>query len=58
MDRQGRVLSSRVERSSGHAELDREAAALPPRVSPLPPPPEERAGETIELLVPIEFFIG
>lgn len=58
VDRQGRVLSSRIERSSGHAELDREAAALLRRVSPVPAPPEDRTGETFELLVPIEFFLG
>lgn len=57
MDRDGRVLSSRLERSSGVADLDREAVALPRRAQPLPRPPEERRGDTIELVVPVEFFV-
>ncbi|WP_395396614.1 TonB family protein [Novosphingobium sp. BL-8A] len=57
MDRGGRVLSASLERSSGFAELDREAMSLPNRAQPLPKPPEERAGDTLELVVPVEFFI-
>jgi protein TonB len=57
MDRQGRVLSVRLVRSAGHALLDREAEALPLRAQPLPPPPADIAGATIELSVPIEFFL-
>jgi protein TonB len=56
MDREGRVLSSRLERSSGFPDLDREAVALPKRASPLPKPPEDKAGDTLELVVPVEFF--
>lgn len=58
MDREGKVLSSRLERSSGFADLDREAVALPKRASPLPKPPDDVIGETIELVLPVEFFIG
>ncbi|SHL52846.1 protein TonB [Sphingobium sp. YR657] len=57
MDRSGRVLSCRLERSSGYAALDREAVALPNRAQPLPRPPADRRGETIELVVPVEFFM-
>jgi protein TonB len=57
MDREGRVLSSRLERSSGFPELDREAVNLPKRASPLPKPPENKVGDTLELVVPVEFFI-
>ena len=59
MDREGRVLSVRLERSSGFAALDNEAVNLPRRAAPLPKPPEDvRPGEsTIELVVPVEFFI-
>lgn len=57
MDRGGRVLSSRIERSSGYAELDREAVALVRRASPLPKPPADKSGETLELVVPVEFFL-
>lgn len=57
MNRDGRVLSSRLERSSGFSELDREALALAKRAQPLPRPPEDRPGDTLELVVPVEFFI-
>lgn len=57
IDRQGMLVSSRLERSCGHSALDREAVALPSRAQPLPPPPADRAGEVIELIVPVEYFI-
>lgn len=57
MDRDGRVRSARVVRSSGFDALDREAEALPLRASPLPRPPESVKGDRIELTVPIEFFL-
>lgn len=53
--RDGRVLSPRVERSSGHPVLDEEAEALLRRVSPLPPLPAAAPQERLELLVPIAF---
>lgn len=58
MDREGRVEAVSLEGSSGHASLDREALALPRRAQPLPKPPEDVKGETIELVVPVEFFIS
>lgn len=57
VDRSGRVLSSRLERSSGFGILDSEAVNLPRRAQPLPMPPADVSGETIELVVPVEFFI-
>lgn len=57
MDREGRVLSSGIERSSGFRPLDDEAVSLPKRAQPLPKPPAEVKGETIELVVPVEFFM-
>lgn len=57
LDRQGRVVSAELERSSGHAALDREAIALLGRAQPLPKPPPEVAGDPIVLSVPVEFFI-
>ncbi|MBO9724850.1 MAG: TonB family protein [Novosphingobium sp.] len=57
MDRQGKVLSVKLERSSGIRSLDTEALALPKRAQPLPPPPQDVKGEAIELVVPIEFFM-
>lgn len=57
MDRDGKVLSVRLERSSGFRSLDDEALALPRRASPLPEPPEDMMGDTLELVVPVEFFM-
>jgi protein TonB len=57
MDREGRVLSSRLERSSGVPDLDREAVALPRHAQPLPKPPADKPGDTLELVVPVEFFL-
>jgi protein TonB len=57
MNRKGEVLSVRLERSSGVPALDNEAVALPTRASPLPEPPETVAGVTLELVVPVEFFM-
>ncbi|MFT3964938.1 MAG: energy transducer TonB [Sphingobium sp.] len=57
MDREGRVLSSRLDRASGVASLDREAVSLPRRAQPLPRPPEDVAGDIIVLVVPVEFFL-
>lgn len=57
MDRQGRVLNTRLERSSGVPALDQEALTIPRRAQPLPAPPAEMPGDVIELVTPIEFFI-
>jgi protein TonB len=57
LDRQGRVVSSRIARSSGSSALDREALTLPGRAQPFPPPPAELAGAQISLTVPIQFHI-
>lgn len=57
MNREGKVLSVRLERSSGYRSLDQEAVSLPKRAQPLPKPPEDVKGETIELVVPVEFFM-
>ena len=57
MDRDGKVLSSTLESSSGVADLDREALSLPRRAQPLPKPPADKPGDTFELVAPVEFFI-
>lgn len=56
MDRQGRVLSASIDRSSGHSVLDAEALALLHRSQPLPLPPAEIPGDPISLSVPVDFF--
>ncbi len=58
MNREGKVMSVRLERSSGVRTLDSEAVSLPKRAQPLPRPPEEVKGDTIELVVPVEFFLA
>ncbi len=57
MDRDGMVLSVKLERESGYAALDDEALALVTRAQPLPPPPPEVKGDRIELVVPVQFFL-
>lgn len=57
IDRDGKVLSSQLDRSSGFADLDREAVSLPKRAQPLPRPPADKVGATLELFAPVEFFI-
>jgi protein TonB len=55
LDRQGRVVDSRIVRSSGASALDAEALALLQRAQPFPVPPAELTGEPVNLTVPIRF---
>ena len=57
IDRQGKVLLSQINKSSGFGLLDDEVLALIQRAQPLPSPPPEIGGERIELLVPVAFFL-
>jgi protein TonB len=57
IDRNGKVLQAEVVRSKGFTRLNGEAVDLLHRASPLPKPPPEVQGETIERSVPIEFFV-
>ena len=57
IDRQGRVVASRIVTSSGSSSLDKEALELAQRAQPFPPPPPELAGAQISLTVPIRFNI-
>lgn len=57
MDREGRLLDSDLARTSGSRRLDEAALATIKRASPFPKPPEEVEGTTIELVVPVEFFM-
>ncbi len=56
MNRAGQVLSSEIQRSSGSSALDRAALDTLRRAQPLPPIPADRP-ETLELSVPVEFFV-
>ncbi|MEJ0024381.1 MAG: TonB family protein [Rhizomicrobium sp.] len=57
VDRGGRVLAASIDHSRGFALLDDEVLSLIQRVQPLPPPPDQVKGDSIELVVPVEFFI-
>lgn len=57
MTRDGGVAWARLERPSGHVRLDDEALALMERAQPLPPPPPDVGGQTLEIVVPIAFFV-
>jgi len=55
LDRHGKVINSRLVRSSGATVLDDEALALLRRAQPFPPPPPELPGARVDLMVPIRF---
>jgi protein TonB len=56
LDREGRLIESRVVRPSGVRVLDEEALALLQRAAPFPLPPPEVPGENrVDLTVPIRF---
>jgi protein TonB len=57
LDRDGRVLSQRIVKSSGHADLDQEVLALVRRAQPLPPFPPAMTQSVIQLSVPIRFSL-
>jgi protein TonB len=57
IDRQGRLLSSRIVKSSGVAQLDDETLALVQRSQPFPAPPEGFGGAEISFTVPVRFNI-
>jgi protein TonB len=57
IDRQGRVVTSRIARSSGSTLLDQETIETLRRAQPFPPPPLNMPGETFEFTVPIRFKV-
>ena len=57
LDRNGKVLASRVVRTSGFAALDQETIDTVRRAQPFPPPPTNMPGETFDFTVPIRFNI-
>lgn len=58
MDRDGRIIEHYFQQGSGVPSLDSEALALIDRAQPFPPPPDDVPGETINIVVPIEFFMN
>jgi periplasmic protein TonB len=57
IDREGRVITSRVSRPSGYDELDREAMATIQRAQPFPSAPAGAPGSTFNFTVPLRFSI-
>lgn len=57
MSRDGRVLSYRIDGSSGSPLLDQAALSMIETASPLPPFPAEMKEAEMELVVPVEFFL-
>ena len=57
VDRSGRVLSYRIIKSSGHDALDAEVRRMIERASPLPAMPASMKGATLELVLPVSFYL-
>jgi protein TonB len=57
IDRDGHVLSKRIARGSGYADLDAEVLALVERAQPLPAFPASMTEEKLDLTVPIRFSL-
>ncbi|MBB1432835.1 energy transducer TonB, partial [Pseudoalteromonas sp. SG43-6] len=55
--RDGMIVTSRIEQTSGYPALDDEALKMLQRAQPLPAIPNGIAGNNLELVVPVEFFI-
>lgn len=55
IDREGRLLSSRIVRTSGIAAFDQEALAVLKRAEPMPKPPRDVTGSTLEMTTQLEF---
>lgn len=57
LDRQGKLLSANLVKSSGFAVLDAAAVATIHRAEPFPEPPPQMPGNPIELTVPVHFAL-
>jgi protein TonB len=57
MDRGGRVLSHRIERSAGDPSLDHAVAEMIERAQPLPPMPDSFQQARLEVRVPVQFLL-
>jgi len=57
MDRDGRVIQYRLQRSSGHDALDQAVIAMIERAQPLPKIPKDMGRNRLELVVPVQFFL-
>ena len=57
VDRHGRVLTHRIDRSTGHGDLDREVEEMLNRAQPLPEMPSDMTQAQIEVVVPVQFYL-
>jgi len=57
VNRDGHVIESKIVRSSGHADLDREVLAMVERAQPLPAFPRSMTVNQLSLTVPIRFSL-
>ena len=57
MTRNGQVIKHQIEKASRYKTLNREVLTLITRAQPLPPPPKEVSGKTIEILLPVVFSL-
>lgn len=57
VDRDGIIITSRIEQTSGYSALDDEALKMLARAQPLPGIPNDIEGNSLALVVPVEFFI-
>ena len=51
------MSTPRIERSSGFALLDQETLDTVQRASPVPVPPADVAGDPVEVMVPVAFYL-
>ncbi len=57
IDHDGRVVNSRIVRSSGSETLDEETLAMLVRAQPLPKPPDNVLDSELSFNVPVKFYI-
>jgi TonB family protein len=58
MRRDGTVISWRLVRGAGDAELDEAVETMIRRASPLPAPPADVGGDTVTLVIPVRFRLN
>ncbi|MDN5861978.1 MAG: energy transducer TonB, partial [Salinisphaera sp.] len=57
VDRQGRVLESRILQGSGHPALDQAALRMLKQAAPLPAMPDSLLRNRLELILPVQFHL-